>query len=284
MTIARPPAFPFRPAPVAPPLRLVSLLSPNARAFHAALADPLGEAVGARVEFDAARPWSAALDDLDAGRADLGALCGLLFARRPDLDLLAAPVPLDPRAGGRPVYFADVVVRAGHRARGLADLRGARWAYNDPGSFSGRAALLGHLADLGEDGRFFGHLAVSGGHLSSLDWVAQGRVDAAAIDSHVLAVALRHTPALARDVRVVASLGPFPAPPLVARRDLPAPSRSALREALLGLHLSAPGREALHLGGFARLAPADPADYAALVRIAARADALPRLPREGRAS
>jgi hypothetical protein len=54
-------------------------------------------------------------EPFSSGRADIRFLCAPLYrwvreTRRP-IELLPLPVPIDARAQGRPVYFADVVVR-----------------------------------------------------------------------------------------------------------------------------------------------------------------------------
>ena len=51
--------------------------------------------------------------------------------------------------------------------------------------------------------------------------VAAGEVDAAAIDSQVLAIELRDHPALAAELRVIEVLGPSTIQPVVAARHLP---------------------------------------------------------------
>jgi phosphonate transport system substrate-binding protein len=65
--------------------------------------------------------------------------------------------------------------------------------------------------------------------------VACGAVDAAAIDCHVLAVALRAQPELAARVRVIETLGPSTIQPVVAARRLPQRLRTDLRAFLLNL-------------------------------------------------
>jgi phosphonate transport system substrate-binding protein len=69
--------------------------------------------------------------------------------------------------------------------------------------------------------------------------VLDGQADAAAIDSHVLAVLLARRPDLRERLRVLTSLGPSTIPPLVVARSLARERKEALREALLSMHLHA---------------------------------------------
>jgi phosphonate transport system substrate-binding protein len=63
---------------------------------------------------------------------------------------------------------------------------------------------------------FFGHVVEAGFHQEALWMVADGRVDASAIDSQVLAIELRDHPALAEHVRIIETLGPATIQPVVA--------------------------------------------------------------------
>ncbi len=81
-------------------------------------------------------------------RPDLAAtfMCGLPFAKDPrPLVPVAAPVPLSPRYGGKPVYFTDFIVKNDSSYRTLADTFGKRLAYTIPSSHSGYNAVRHHL-------------------------------------------------------------------------------------------------------------------------------------------
>lgn len=71
-----------------------------------------------------------------------------------------------------------------------------------------------------------------GSHLASLDLVAAGAADGAAIDSTVLGWVSAQRPELRERVRVVASWGPHPIQPVVARATLPGETVRAVAAAL----------------------------------------------------
>lgn len=248
---------------------MASLLAANADPFYRALAARLSARLHRSVELVEDVPWGERLRLLDAGAVDIAALCGLLYApraraRAAPLALLAAPVYADARYAGKPVYFSDLIVLAASHAHSFAALRGATLAYNDPGSFSGYALVRAELAARGERAGFFGGLREAGSHQAAVGLVARGEADAAAIDSTVLAQELRDSPWLAERLRVVAVLGPNPAPPLVASARLPTSVQSALRDALLAMHSDVGGRQLLGMFGLARFATARDADYDAI--------------------
>jgi phosphonate transport system substrate-binding protein len=263
-------------------LRITSCLAGNADPHIALIAEYLARCLGQPVDFDMAQPWPARELGLDTGQVQAGWLCGWPYIRkvdaaeRPPLEVLAAPVMKAARYQGRPIYFSDVVVRAGSSFNSFADLRGATFAYNEPGSQSGFNIVRHHLASLGETWSYFGRVVQSGSHAASLQMIRAGQADAAAIDSTMLDTELENDPALAAETRIVDQLGPAPMPPWVARTDLPAELRQALRAALLGMHTDPAGQAVLERARYARFAPASDSDYDLIrdmVRIAGHLEA-----------
>ena len=210
--------------------------------------------------------WQERERELDAGRIDVGWICCTWYvmkkaASSSRIRLLAAPVMSGGRYGGRPVYFSDVVVRRDSPFRSFDDLQGAIWSYNEPNSYSGSYVMLHRLATAGARPDFFGTVVQSGGHVSSLSLILEGRADTAAIDSTVLDDELRRRPNLSERVRVLETLGPSPIPPWVFFGPLSGELEERVRSLLLQMHETAAGRAALAAGGLARCAPAEDADY-----------------------
>jgi ABC-type phosphate/phosphonate transport system substrate-binding protein len=84
--------------------------------------------------------------------------------------------------------------------------------------------------------------------------VQAGSIDAAAVDSVVLALRRGIEPGLDDALRVVARLGPFPIQPVVGAAAMAEADRDAIRQALLTVHLPEFGLE--------RMVPVTAADYA----------------------
>lgn len=246
-------------------LTLVTCQAHNTVPISRALADYLSVHAGAPVEFRADVPWRDAYRGVAEGAFDIAWICGWpytqLAAGGAAVDLLAAPVMAGGRYGGRPVYFSDVVVQRDSPFTRFTDLRGASWAYNEPGSQSGYHITRYELARLGEDGSFFGRVVASGAHQRSLAMILAGDVDASAIDSTVLEWELAHAPGLAEKIRIIATWGPSPSPPLVAATAQSRAALPALRRALLELPASPAGRHLLQSGGLAAFAVVSDADY-----------------------
>jgi phosphonate transport system substrate-binding protein len=165
------------------------------------------------------------------------------------------------RYGGRPVYFSDVIVHRNSPVRTFADLRGRSWAYNDLDSHSGYNLTRYHLVRIGKTGGFFGHVLEAGFHQRAMQMVAAGEVDAAGIDSQVLAIEFRDHPDLAEELRVIETLGPSAIQPVVAAPHLPGNVKAGLRATLLRLGDDPVARKDLARGFVERFVPVTDADY-----------------------
>ncbi|MEZ4657353.1 MAG: PhnD/SsuA/transferrin family substrate-binding protein [Caldilineaceae bacterium] len=242
-------------------------------AFTKALAQFLQNELSLPVQWigDEHMGWSARLDQVTQGQIHVGWICGLHYVRLidgqlSDLELLAAPVQAAPRYAAQPVYFSDLVVRADAGYTTTEALRASTWAYNEPGSLSGRLSMLHFLATAigvegGDAARFFGRVVESGGHAHSLKLLLDGQIDCAAIDSTLLDYLLRTDPTLADQIRVLHTLGPFPMPPLVMHRRVPGAVRRRIRNLLLEMHHSPAGRRLLALADLSHFVARADADY-----------------------
>jgi phosphonate transport system substrate-binding protein len=242
-------------------LRFATFLAPNMLPVYRFITCRVARRLGCATELMVGSCY-----DQLGSEADVGFICGLPYVElarrpRPPVEPLAAPVLQGERYGGRPVYFSDVVVRRDSPFRCFADLRGCAWSYNEPSSHSGYGLTRYWLARLGETRGYFGRVVEAGWHERSLRLVASGEVDASAIDSQVLAVALRDHPELAARLRVVAVLGPSTIQPVVAARRLSAALRSELRAVLLELADDAEGRAQLAHGFVERFTAVADEDY-----------------------
>jgi len=243
-------------------LRFSSCQAPIAEPFCEALAALIGEKLSVPSEYVGDIPWQERYRMLDRGEIQVCWICGLPYVvRSNDLELLAAPVMSDPRYGGKPVYYSDVVVRADSSFRSFEDLRGATWAYNERGSHSGYNVTRYHLAKEGLGHGYFGNFIQSGSHQNSLRMLLERAIDATAIDSTVLEMLLAREPAITERIRTITVLGPSPAPPWVVHPSVPASVRRALLEAFLSMDQDPRGQRILKDAGMLRFAGMSDRDY-----------------------
>jgi phosphonate transport system substrate-binding protein len=241
-------------------------MAPNMDFLCAGIAELLQTRLSLPVTARTHIPWQERERQLDAGEIGLCWICGLPYVWKADrpapaIALLAAPVMLAPRYRGLPVYYSDVVVHSESHFHCLADLRGARWAYNEPGSHSGYNVVRAALAARGERAGFFGPVTAAGSHQTALRMILRGTIDGSAIDSTVLELEQLRHPELAAQLRVVDTFGPSPIPPWVISRTIPADVRDAINHALLHLHEDPRGLSLLARAGMARLVSVTDPDY-----------------------
>ena len=120
-------------------------------------------------------------------------------------------------------------MRADSPARSFADLAGMRWSFNDRNSKSGWFSMLERIAPRAPE-EFFAEVMAAGSHLRSIELVASGAADAAAIDSNVLRARPRP------ELRVIESWGPFPIQPAIIRADVADERKANIAAALLTMH------------------------------------------------
>ena len=244
------------------PLRFATFLAPNMLPVYRFLADRIGDRLGRRVELVV----GSSFDQFEQGEADLGVICGLpyvwLAARRPSpVEPLAAPVLAGARYAGRPVYYSDVIVGHDSQITRPEELRGCSWAYNEPASHSGHTVTLYSLVRMGAEPGFFSRVVEAGFHQRAIRLVHSGAVDAAAIDSQVLAIELRDHPQLADRLRVVDTFGPSTIQPVVAASHLRDQLKDEVRELLVELGDDPAARPTLDHGFIRRFSPVDDAAY-----------------------
>jgi phosphonate transport system substrate-binding protein len=244
------------------PLRFATFLAPNMAPVYRFLADRIGQRLGRPVELVVGRSF----DQFERGEADLGVICGLpyvwLAARRPPpVEPLAAPVLAGARYAGRPVYYSDVIVRRDSPITRLEELEGRSWAYNEPASHSGYTVTLYSLVRTGARPGFLGPVVEAGFHQRAIRLVQAGTVDAAAIDSQVLAIELRDHQGLGAGLRVIGAFGPSTIQPVVAASHLPGRLKGQVRDLLVGLGDDPAARPVLDYGLIDRFTPIGDAAY-----------------------
>src|ERR1051326_5517218 len=226
----------------------------------------MAEKLGVRAEFIGDIPWQERELLLDQGLVDVCWICGLPYVRKntgggKTIDLLAAPGMRNPRHAHSPLYYSDIVVHAGSDFRSFDDLRGATWAYNERGSHSGFNLIRYHLALKGTGAGYFARIVESGSHQDSLQMILERSIDATAIDSTVLEMAVTRNPSIADHFRTIDVLGPSPAPPWVIHRSVPQEVRDALQTGFLEMHKDPRGRRILESAGTLRFVRASDEDY-----------------------
>jgi phosphonate transport system substrate-binding protein len=221
-------------------IRMVTWLAPGIPLpFFEKVRETLQERLGIPVSLMSrtklSGPTIGSSDPFADDRAELGFLCApaavpLGVRTQAGFDLLElAPLFDDVRYADHPRCFCDIVIREGTSGTGLDDLRGMTFGYNDTTSLSGWLGLSIELQARQERPEtFFGRLVHTGGHLASLEKLRDASIQVASIDSNVL----RTHPGALRGLKIIDSVGPWPAQPVVVRSALPPAMKERIKKAL----------------------------------------------------
>lgn len=146
----------------------------------------------------------------------LSQTCGLPFRARLHEKVTLIGTPDYGVEGCAPGYYRSVLIaRRDDPRQTEAAFSGASFAYNEPLSQSGWAAVYQHFQDLGLP-LFPG--VQTGGHRASALAVAEGAADFAAIDAVTWGLLTRHED-FARNLRVFAQTRPTPGLPLITAQS-----------------------------------------------------------------
>ena len=158
-----------------------------------------------------------------------------------NMELLVVPV-----VKGESVYYSYIIAAAQANIQGLEGLRGKSFAFTDPLSNTGYLAPSYLLLQKNETPeRFFQKTILTHSHDRSIEAVAKGLVDGAAVDSLVYDALAETNPQLIAQLKIIGRSPPFGIPPVVIPKELPAAEKEKLRALLLVMHEDPEGREIL---------------------------------------
>jgi ABC-type phosphate/phosphonate transport system substrate-binding protein len=129
-------------------------------------------------------------------------------------------------------YSSNIVVREDSPIRAIEELRGRSAAYNSADSMSGHLALRAVVSSVACEKLFFGRMIESGSHVRSMELIATGIADVAAIDCVSYTLAERYRPDLVRPLRIIARSPFVSGLPYVSATGRPPAEILRLRQAL----------------------------------------------------
>ncbi len=213
-------------------------------------------------------------------RLVFGQTCGYPYAKhlQDAVALIATPEYDFPGCEGVE-HRSFLIARTRDSRRTLAAFRGAVAAVNAHDSNSGMNLFRATIAPIAGGPRFFGAVAVTGSHRASLEAVADGRADLAAIDCVSFALLKRFAADLVASVAIVAESPTSPGLPFIISARLPETTLTAAREALFAALADPDLTQARAALGLKGARPATPADYERILEIEREAERVgyPRL-------
>jgi ABC-type phosphate/phosphonate transport system substrate-binding protein len=190
-----------------------------------------------------------------------GHTCGypLMTRLKEQLSPFCVPVFDVPGSAGR-YYSSRFIVNADSAIDSIEASRGGIAAINGPDSNSGMNVLRHAVSELDHGAKFFSSVFTSGGHLQSLDAVARGEADIAAIDCVSYRLIEDCRPDLARRVRIIGdSIKTCGLPFVMPKSEIAGTDCAGMVEQLRRALASCPEsvHNRLHLVGFESVSLAD---------------------------
>jgi phosphonate transport system substrate-binding protein len=214
----------------------------------------LQEKIGTKIEYVDREGYAEINEMLKDGKLDAAFVCSGPYVdghAQFGLELLAAP-----QAYGAPVYYSYIIVPKESAATSFASLRGKRFAFTDPLSNSGKLVPTYMLARINETPEsYFKEFIFTKSHDKSIKAVAQGVVDAAAVDSLIWEYLNATNSEFTAKTRILEKSPPYAIPPIVVPRGLPADLKEKLRQAVLNAHADPKGQAILQRMRIDRFVP-----------------------------
>ncbi len=244
------------------PLRVAvaAIISPQSTyTTYRSLLDYLGKDLGRSSQLVQRSTYAAINELVRVGQVDMAFVCTRAYVEGHDsfgMELLVVP-----QIHGQAVYHSYLIVSSKADIYSLAELRGHSFAFTDPLSNTGHLVPVYLLGQMGENPEtFFDRTIFTYSHDNSIHSVAEGVVDAAAVDSLVYDQLVQQDPSVAEKTRIIYQSPPYGAPPVVVHPNLDQDLKEDLQQKLLHLHEDPEGQQILKKIGIDRFVlPADSA-------------------------
>lgn len=233
--------------------------------------DYLGKKTGAQVQMTIPTNYAAVVEALVNDQIDVAYLGGFTYVQA---SKRAGVVPLVQRERDRN-FHSLFITQPGSPIQTLADLKGHSFAFGDVNSTSGHLMPEYFLREANADPEVIAKAIYTGGHDATLLAVANGKVDAGALDEAVFQKMTSTGKVDPAKVRVFFTTPPFFDYVWAARKGLDPKVAQGVASAFLSLDASDPPQKAaLEALSATKYVPANDSDYDKLRQAAAQAGLL----------
>lgn len=244
-----------------------SMITPKeGYAYYKALLSYIGDKLKMKVNFIEKESYAEVNFLLEEGKIDAAFVCGGPYIDGHDkfaLQLLVAP-----QVDGKAVYYSYIIVRKDSSINKFKELKGKTFVFVDPLSHSGKnypTYVLKQIKETPET--FFKEYIYSYAHDTSIRAVAQGIVDAAAVDSLIWNYMEKNNSPFTKATRIIDISAPYGIPPVVVRPTLKKDLKDKLKRILLDMHLNLEGKGILDKMEIEKFAEIDDSHYDSLREI-----------------
>ncbi len=214
-----------------------AMISPEVtRSYYQELLELIAAKTGRRAIFSQRRTYAEINELVKNHEVDVAFVCSGPYVTGHDqfgMELLAAPV-----AHGQQIYYSYFIVHHNSPIASLEQLRGKRFAFTDPNSNTGHLVPVYLLSMLQEKPEtFFAETFYTNSHDNSIQAVAKGLTDGAAVDSLIWEFINTVNPELTAQTKIITQSPPYGIPPVVVNPELDPDLKQGLKEAFLTIHL-----------------------------------------------
>ncbi len=212
--------------------------------YYRQMLEYIGKKLNRPIRFQDKTTYQEVKNLLKMGETDLAFVCSQTYVEGHaefGLELLAAP-----QVDGQTVYYSYIIVPRGSPVKQFSELRGKRFAFVDPLLNTGHLVPVYKLVQSGEKtDSYFSKYVYTYAHDKSIQYVAQGVVDGAAVDSLIWEYDRSFQPESTSMARVIEKIGPYGIQPVAVRPDLDPETKEKLRQVFLNMHQDKDGQNIL---------------------------------------
>ncbi len=214
-------------------------------AYYRQFLEYVQEKLGTKVNYVDRQDYGEVNEMLRTKQLDAAFVCSGPYVdghKQFNLDLLAAP-----QARGETVYYSYIITAKDSPFHSFSELRGRKFAFTDPLSNTGKLVPTYMLAKMNETPEsFFKSFIFTRSHDKAIKAVAQGIVDAAAVDSLIWEYLNKINPEFTSKTRIIEKSPPYAIPPVVVPSDLDPDLKKQLQQIFLNAHTDPKGQELLN--------------------------------------
>lgn len=242
-------------------IAVAAMISPqNTYRYYVDLVNLIAQRMNRDVEFVQKKTYAQVNEMLKRNALDLAFVCsGPYVSGRDEFGMQLVAVPV---CHGEKVYYSYFIASAKSGIGSFDDFRGKTFVFTDPLSNSGYMVPTYYLALRGESPEsYFGKTFFTNSHDNSIQAVADGLADGAAVDSLIYEFMKVRQPELTENTVVVEKSDPYGIPPVVAPPSASPEMMEQLMNIFLTIHETSNGRKILDNIQVDRFVRGDDRDY-----------------------
>ena len=242
-------------------IAVAAMISPGSTyKYYIDLLELIAERMDCEVDFVQKKTYSQVSEMLKKRELDLAFVCSGPYVRGKadfSMEIIAVPV-----THGKKIYHSYIIVHNDSAIQSFDQLRDKIFAFTDPHSNTGCLVPTYLLAQRKETpGSFFKKTFFTHSHDNSINAVAEGLADGAAVDSLIWEFMIKVNSELASRTRVIEKSPPYGIPPIVVHPSMEGKKKEKLRTLFLSLHKDPKGKEHLNAIKIDRFEAGNDEDY-----------------------